>query len=117
MSIWMIFLALGLTLAFELTVAAVWWRKWNAIIPVLLVNVLTNPPLNVIMSQIMLSRGGRDALYWCVLAAAEVSVVLIEGFLLSRMLCVGHKKALLFALVANAVSYFSGVLLDVVGII
>ena len=117
MSIWMIFLALGLTLAFELTVAAVWWRKWNAIIPVLLVNVLTNPPLNVIMSQILISRGGRDGLYWCVLAVAEVSVVLIEGFLLSKLLRVGHKKALLFALVANAVSYFSGVLLDVVGII
>ena len=117
MKVWMIFLALGLTLAFELTVAAVWWRKWNVLLPVLLVNVLTNPPLNVIMSQIMLVRGGRDALYWCVLAAAEVSVVFIEGFLLSRMLCVGHKKALLFALVANAVSYFSGVLLDVVGII
>ena len=117
MSVWMIFLALGLTLAFELTVAAMWWRKWNAIIPVLLVNVLTNPPLNVIMSQIMLSRGGRDALYWCVLAVAEVSVVFVEGFLLSKMLHVGHKKALLFALAANAVSYFSGVLLDVAGII
>ena len=113
----MIFLALGLTLAFELAVAAVWWRKWSALIPVALVNVLTNPPLNVIMSQIMLARGGRDALYWCILAAAEVSVVLVEGFLLSKLMCVGRKKALLFAFVANVVSYFSGVLLDVVGII
>ena len=117
MTVGLIFLALGLTLAFELTVAAVWWRRWDAMLSVLLVNVLTNPPLNVIMSQIMLSRGGRDALYWCVLAAAEVSVVFIEGFLLSRLLRVGHKKALLFALAANAISYFSGVLLDAVGII
>lgn len=117
MRVWMIFLALGLTLAFELTVAAVWWRRCNALVPVLLVNVLTNPPLNVIMSQVMLSRGGRDVLYWCVLATAEVSVVFIEGFLLAGMLRVGRKKALLFALVANAVSYFSGVLLDAVGII
>ena len=117
MTVGLIFLALGLTLAFELTVASVYWRRWDAIFSVLLVNVLTNPPLNVIMSQIMLSRGGRDALYWCSLAVAEVSVVLVEGLLLSAMLRVGRKKALLFALAANVVSYFSGVLLDVVGII
>ena len=117
MNVGLIFLALGLTLVFELTVATVWWRRWSTLIPVLLVNVLTNPPLNVIMSQILISRGGRDGLYWCVLAMAEVSVVLIEGFLLSKLLRVGHKKAFLFALTANAISYFSGVLLDVVGII
>ncbi|MBQ9080322.1 MAG: hypothetical protein IJY27_04535 [Clostridia bacterium] len=115
--VWAILAALGLTLAAELPVAAVWLRRLDGVAAVFLVNMLTNPSVNVLMRLVALAAGLHTPIYWAVLVAAEVAVVVAEGLLLSRMLDLGRKKAMIFALVANIASYFTGLLLDAVGIL
>jgi hypothetical protein len=110
-------IALGLTWAVECTVALIWFKKRGAVWAVFLVNMLTNPLINVEMALVAYSQGLRTPVYWAILAASELAVVAVEGILLSAMLKITKKKALLFSLIANVLSYFTGVLLEATGIL
>ncbi len=112
-----LFIALGLTWAVECTAALIWFRKRGAVWAVFLVNMLTNPLINVEMSLVAYSLGYRTPTYWVILAASELIVVAVEGMLLSAMLRITKKQAVLFSLAVNALSYFTGVLLEVAGIL
>lgn len=109
--------ALGLTLAVELPLSAVWWRKSSAVVDVLLVNMLTNPLINVALWAVAVALDGRPPLYWVILAALEVTVVAVEGLLLGKLRRVTALRGLIFAAVANVISYFTGLLLELVGIL
>lgn len=109
--------ALGLTLAVELPLSAVWWRKLSAVGGVLLVNMLTNPIINLEMAAVAVTCGGQTTLYWMILAVSEAAVVIVEGLLLQKMLGVSLKRAMVFSFAANFISYFAGLLLAIAGIL
>lgn len=113
-----ILVALGITLAVELPLGGLWWRRWKAVGCVALVNMLTNPLINLELTAVnMFITGGRTELYWVILALSEISVVAAEGLLLCKMLEKPLGRAMLFSLAANLASYFIGLLTETVGIL
>ena len=109
--------ALLVTLAVELPLGGVWWRKWDAVGGVALVNMLTNPLINLQMTAVAAAAGGRTPLYWVVLGLSEAVVVAVECVLLQKMLGCTRKSALRFSLAANFASFFIGLLMDAAGIL
>ena len=104
--------ALGVTLAVELALGGIRWRRWDAVGSVALVNMLTNPLINLEMTAVSVALGGRTLLYWAVLVVSEAVVVAVEGMLLHKMLSCSRKSALCFSLAANFVSYFIGLVIE-----
>lgn len=109
--------ALAITLAVELPLGGIWWRRWRSLLCVLLVNMLTNPIINVEMTAVRAALGGMTAEYWVILAVSEVAVVAAEGFLLHKMLQRPLGRTMLFSLSANLASYFIGLSVSAVGIL
>ncbi len=75
----------------------------------LLLNILTNPLLNFIM-LIYYSYMGMTH-YYILLYTLEVIVVILEGFLFSKMSDIKMYKAMLLSLALNLSSYLSGLLI------
>ena len=93
----------GLTILIELPVFLLFWRKegwWQAIVFCILLNGFTNPLLNLAIAS-----------YDANVYVLELVVVAVE--MLAAMLVFRAKftQALFFSISANALSYFSGVLL------
>ena len=102
-------LALLLTLAIEAGVAWLFgFRSLRSQLTVALVNVITNPILNVLL--LLLAWLGVDVTLWLI-SLLEVSVVAAEWGLL--VYAFGKPKGRLFALslAANAASFLAGILL------
>lgn len=113
-----ILVALGITLAVELPLGGLWWRRWEAEGYVALVNMLTNPLINLELTAVNLFiTGGKTELYWLILAVSEILVVVVEGLLLCKMLEKPLGKSMLFSLAANFASYFIGLLIETVEIL
>lgn len=112
-----LFIALGLTEAVECPAAALIFKKRDAVWAVFLANMLTNPLINIEMTFVARSIGARTPAYWAILVASELSVAVAEAILLSVMLKITKKKALVFSLAANTLSYLTGALLEAAGII
>lgn len=112
-----LFIALGLTWAVECPTAALWFRKCDVVWAVFLVNMLTNPLINAEMMIVAYTLGYKTSAYWVILALSELAVVVTEGILLSVMLKISKKRTFIFCLIANVLSYFTGVLLEVAGIL
>ncbi len=109
--------ALAITLAVELPIGGIWWRRWRALGCVLLVNMLTNPIINIEMTAVCAALGGMTVTYWVILAVSEAAVVAAEGVLLHKMLQRPLRRTMLFSLTANFASYFIGLLVSAVGIL
>lgn len=109
--------ALVLTLAIELLIGGIWWRRWRTLVDVFLVNMLTNPIINIEMTAVSAALGGMTAVYWVILAVSEAAVVAAEGILLHKMLQRPLGRTMLFSLTANFASYFIGWLVSAVGIL
>lgn len=95
---------LALTLAIELLCGLVWRVSNRDFLLIVLVNCLTNPAVKFL--SLVLDR--RLNAGWILLL--ELSAVLIEALCYWKR---GEKirKPLLFSLIANAASYFTGVLI------
>ena len=105
--------ALGLTLKIEGTIAAVWFRSRSVVIPVLLVSMVTNPPLNVLVSFI----GPRLILRGIFIPAQivlELIVVIVEAVLLHMMLDWNGNRSFCVSFVLNAASYLTGLVLSAI---
>ena len=101
--------ALGLTLALELAFALLWGVKGRRdLILVVLVNVLTNPPVNLLF-HLLADLRSLPALP--VLITLEVSAVAVE-WLYYRKTDNGIHHPLPFSLCANGFSYCAGHLLQ-----
>lgn len=83
-----------------------------------LVNLITNPPLNLIVLKIEHSNtipwtwffiGGSTAPY---IITLEIIVVLIEAVCYNAMTGMGMKKALGLSFALNAISYLAGLLIS-----
>jgi hypothetical protein len=102
-------LALLLTLAIEGCVAWLFgFRKGRSQLVVAMINVITNPALNVFL--LLLAWLGVDVTLWLVIPR-EIAVVAVEWGLL--VYAFGGPKGRLFvlSLTANAASFLAGVLL------
>lgn len=95
-------ISLTLTLLLEGTLALFWGFRRRDLLLFILANVLTNPPALLLH---LLFRG------WAVVAAVELTAIMIEGLLFARL---GEriKRPWLFSLSANAFSFSLGLVID-----
>ena len=101
--------SLTLTLALELGGALLLGvRARKDLLLILLVNVLTNPPLVLTLDLVYLTWGMPP---WYLIAALELSAVSVEALLFRRRLLYSHIPPLLLSFFLNALSYFGGLLL------
>ena len=97
--------ALGLTLALELLFALVWGVRRDGLLLVVLMNVMTNPAVNV-LHYIAVYLLGWPA--FGVVPVLELTAVAAEGLCCRGMI----RRPWLFALLINAWSYSIGVLIQ-----
>ncbi len=100
-----LFIGLFLTLVIELAFAVVWKVSHDDIKLVVLVNIVTNP-LVVLLYYILLQNGVSGM--GCVLVL-EFSAIAFEGIVYK--LKTNISKPIIFAVLANAISYGMGLLL------
>ena len=122
--------ALALTIAIELAVVALLGvRRAEEFAAVALVNVITNPALNVLaaaayglivyaVARLGLSGGVVALVYWALIGVAEVAVVLVEWRLLVWALRAesDSRKWLIRSAAMNATSFVLGSWLLAVGL-
>lgn len=99
--------ALALTLAIEVPLGAYLLRRKDSIIPLILINLLTNPALNAAL-MIIFALTQNYAIYLTVVVLGEIAVFVGEGLLI-RFLCdLPQKKSILISTVINAASLILG---------
>ncbi len=102
-----LFYALALTLVFEVPLGACIMRRKNSIIPLILINLLTNPALNAAL-MIIFALTQNYTVYLTVVILGEIAVFIGEGLLI-RFLCdLPPKKSIFISTVINAVSLVLG---------
>ncbi len=103
--IYSLVVSLALTLALELIMALIWRVKdWHDILLLVLVNVMTNPPVVLTHNLIMLDT----PIFFTI--AIEAMVVALE-FLCYKYRARTINKPFVFSLSTNAFSYISGLFL------
>ena len=100
--VWSLLLSLGLTEVFEGGFALVLGKRGKAMLLVMLVNLITNPP--VVLVHTLLGGG------WLLIAGLELSAAAVE-WLLYRYSGL-FSRPFLFSLSANALSFSLGLLID-----
>ena len=98
--------SLLLTLAVELAAAVLFGFRRRDLLFVGLVNVLTNPLLNVTSFLTGFFFGTRARI--CVVIALEIAVVAAEGLIYLKTLEKRRPHPLLLSLLLNALSYSAG---------
>ena len=99
--------ALLLTLAIEVPLGALLIKRKDSVIPLILINVLTNPALNLILTlTLLLSRS--YTVYWIAVAIGEAAVFVGEGFLIRATCDLQLKRSIIISTVINAASLLLG---------
>lgn len=102
-------LCLALTLVFELGAAFLLGvRDKKDFLFLALVNIVTNPPLVLVLDLWYFSRGTPP---WYLIAALEAAAVTVEWLLVRRRLAYQKIPPLLFIFILNLISFFGGMLL------
>lgn len=106
--IWTLLISLGLTIVLELMFCLIFKLRgtYNFSL-VVLVNILTNPPV-VLLNHLLKHSTALPQIL--IVLLLETAAILIEGFYYRRY-AEDVKQPLLFSLGANAFSYFSGLLI------
>lgn len=99
--------ALALTLLIEVPLGMLLLKSKRPIIPLILINVLTNPALNATL-LILFSLTQSFAVYWTAFALGELAVFVGEGFLLRSLCNISLKRAIIVSTLLNACSLFLG---------
>lgn len=97
--------ALGLTLVFELVFALIWGVRKEGLLLVILMNVMTNPAVNL-LHFFAVSLLGWPPLW--VVPLLELAVVIVEGICCRGII----RRPWLFVLLANGFSYTMGVIIQ-----
>ncbi len=100
------FKALAFTLIIEIALIGLITRKQRFIYPCFLVNLLTNPLLNLLLFLLVPALGNNY--YYQLLIILELAVIISEGLLYAYMLAISKKAALGLSLLLNIISYFIG---------
>jgi hypothetical protein len=104
--------ALGLTLLVEVPVAfAAGWRGRRELLAVVLVNLITNPLLNITLVAVWVPAG---AARMPLLVALEIVAIVIEWRLLLPVIGRPSRRVLVVVIVMNAASVALGLLLTLV---
>ncbi len=102
-------LSLSLTLVIELGAAFLLGvRAKKDFLLLVLVNVMTNPPLVLLLDLWYLSRGMPP---WYLIGALEATVTAAEWLLIRRRLVYRRIAPLLLAILLNTISFLGGLLL------
>lgn len=103
-------LALTLTCLIESATAYILgYRTLQIYIIILLINVITNPALNLIMQIVYLFVASKMALGWVI--TLELLVVILEWRILAYVYPENSKKMLLLSATMNAASYIGGIII------
>ncbi|MDO8847101.1 MAG: hypothetical protein Q7W51_01760 [Coriobacteriia bacterium] len=107
--------SLAITLVVELAVVAAWFgmRAPRELAVLGLINVATNPTVNLLLAAEMAASGSRslaDPVTAATLAVLEVAVVLVEWQVLARLLPEWRGSALRMSVVMNVASFGVGML-------
>lgn len=106
--IWTLLISLGLTIILELIFCLFFkLRGSHNFSLVVLVNILTNPPV-VLLNHLL--RQNTDLPWVLLVLVLEITAVLVEG-LYYRRYAEDIRRPFLFSLGANAFSYLSGLLI------
>lgn len=97
-------LNLALTVFIECVFAWLLFRSRRFCYITLLCNMLTNPPLNVILLLAMRNL----PLYWALFCALEITVVCVEAYLYRDLTDLPKKKSYGVSLLLNGASLFCG---------
>lgn len=100
-------LALMITLAIEVPLGSLIIKRKSAIIPLILINVLTNPALNAVL-MLLFSLTQSYTLYWIAVVIGEIAVFIGEGFLIGPLCDIPLKRSMILSTLINAVSLFLG---------
>ncbi len=82
------------------------------IIPVVIINVLTNPAINFYAQNLWLKLYPDENLFWTIITAWEVVIFLVEGVLYKFMLKTTWLRGMLLSLCSNGVSYLSSFIIS-----
>ena len=99
--------ALALTLFIEVPLGLILIKRMGSLIPLVLINVLTNPALNTAL-LVLFSLTQNHTVYFSALIIGEFAVFVGEGFLLRSMCSLPLKHALIVSAFLNACSLFLG---------
>lgn len=98
---------LSITLAFETAIYMLLkWRDLKLFITVSILNFILNPTMNIALQYV-----NDDIAYWYLLVISEILTVLIESAVVCVISSFKYPKVLLFAFIANLVSFIIGYLL------
>lgn len=100
-------LALALTLAIEVPLGAIVLKRKDSVIPLCLINVLTNPALNALLLLIF-SLTQSNTVYFTALIIGELAVFIGEGLLLRPLCDLSFKRAIILSTITNTASLFIG---------
>lgn len=104
------FLLFAFTVVCEGLVVLVLFRSWQTVYSSFLCNLLTNPAMNMLL-LLGVSLFGLK-IYPFLLAALEILVVAVEAFVYNKLEGWPRKRAVLFSLIINAVSFGAGLVLN-----
>ena len=100
----------ALTLIIEYIIIKLIFIKKKVFVPVVLVNVLTNPLVVYVYSIMSVySFEYKDI----ILIILELLVVIVEGFIYKYLLEINLKKAIIISFVSNTIAYLSGILISI----
>ena len=109
MTVLMILFPLAITLLIETGIYMILKHKdLKLFLVVSIMNLLLNPLMNIALIYL-----GKDAIsYWVTLSVSEVLTILIESLIVLIFMKFKYHKILLFAFIANLVSFLIGLAVD-----
>ena len=108
--------ALLLTELIEVPLGCLFLRGRRPLVPLLLVNLLTNPLLNAALAVVSWRTAGLPAagtIHLTSLALGEAAVLVTEALLLRPLCRLGTRRAFAVSAVLNAVSFSVGLILQI----
>lgn len=99
--------ALLLTLVIEVPIGSLIIKTKSAVIPLILINILTNPALNALL-MILFALTESYTAYWITMVIGEIAVFVGEGFLIRSLCDIPLKRSMIISIVINAASFLLG---------
>ena len=84
------------------------WKNRIIIVPAIIVNVLTNPAINIFARYLWRETLFTDTTIWLIISIVELFIWAFEAVLYKFMLKTNWTNAFALAIAANFVSYMSG---------
>lgn len=96
---------LALTIMIEYIAIQLLLRNRYMLGYVIIVNICTNPAINMIARLLWNNTSRTDIAIWGIISILEIVVVIVEGILYKYMLKITWKKAFIVSFIANFIAY------------